>query len=51
MSKICSLEEVLQMQAHGKLAWINRNEKSLKKKIHLILLKPVPTSIFVPKSL
>lgn len=29
------------MQAHGKLAWINRNEKSFKK-INLILLKPVP---------
>lgn len=42
MSKICSLEEVLQMQMHGIRAWMNGNERSFKKIIDLILLKPVP---------
>lgn len=46
MSNICSLEEELQVQTHGKLAWINRNEKSFKK-INLILLKPIPKCLWL----
>lgn len=48
MSKICSLGEVLQIQTHGKLTRINRNEKAfLKKKINLILLKQVPKCLWL----